>query len=538
MDDELMLNLGVTPISEDAPTGINAKYEAEYEQLVAELGKAEALSGDTVVDWSVVSDLSTTILQHKSKDIAVACYLAHGLYKSHSLEGLGTGLNIIKTMLETHFDNLFPPVKRAKARSNAMSWLADKTEPLVTALEPTVKDLDSFENCLSHLLDIQQVCDEKMAGNEPAIGTLVRAIREWRNRLKAEVEQQAKKQEKAAAPAPEVKKPEAKAAAPSSPKAAAIPIAPAAPVGELGSEQDVKAAIKSVQDVGRQVAHYKRRKNIGDPGAYSLLRSVIWMQVERLPPHENGQTPLPEMDPDRQKMIQTLLDNKSYSEVLEHIELAFCDMLFWLKGHYLAAQALQGLGHTDAQKAVQQSLAAFLQRMPGILELKFSSGSLFADEMTRIWIDEEVLGSAGGGGGAGGSEQSPWTAGLQEALSLAGKGNFKQGLDILQQGKAGTVDQRSAFMWQIANAQYFEKTGYVKLAVPLLEYLWKQLFSIKLTDWENSPMLQIAKSLSACYSNIDFVKEMTEERVARAAECKSTIYRLDVDSALLLEAQQ
>jgi type VI secretion system protein VasJ len=534
--DEVLLDLGVKPISEDAPTGINAKYEDEYEQLVAELGKAENLSGDTVVNWNVVSELSISILQNKSKDLVVACYLAHGLYRSDALVGLGSGLNIIKTMLETHFEELFPPVKRAKARANSLSWLAEKTEPLVTAFEPGIKDFESLEGCLAQLLDIQQLCDEKMSGNDPSIGSLIRSIREWRNRLKSEVEQQSKQKEKAAAPAP-TKEP-TKTATPSQSAATSIPaIQAAAPVGELGGEQDVKAAIKSVQDVGRKVAHYKRQKNIADPGAYSLLRSVVWMQVERLPPHENGLTTLPGMDPDRQKMIQTLLDNKSYVEVLQQTEVAFCDSLFWLKGHYLAAQALQGLGHEDAQKAVQQSLAAFLNRMPGVLELKFSSGELLADEMTRIWIDGEVLGSGSGGGSGGGSEQNPWTVGLQNALSLAGKGNFKQGLSVLRQGKSAAVDQRAAFMWQLINAQYFEKTGYVKLAVPLLEHLWKQLFSLNLTEWEASPSLLIAKSLFACYSNIDFVKEMTEARVARAAECRSTIYRLDVDTALLLETQ-
>lgn len=532
--DDVLLDLGIKPISEDAPTGINAKYEDEYEQLVAELGKAENLSGDTIVKWDVVSELAISILQNKSKDIVVACYLAHGLYRSNGLDGLGSGLNIIKTMLETYFDDLYPPLKRVKARSNSLSWLAEKTEPMVTVLAPGVKDFESIEGCLAQLLDIQQVCDDKMPGNEPAIGTLIRAFREQRNRLKAEVEQQTKQKEKAAAPAPQ--KEQLKPTAPTQAAASNKPaIQPAAPVGELGGDQDVKAAIKSIQDVGRKVANYKRQKNIADPGAYSLLRTVVWMQVERLPPHENGQTMLPGMDPDMQTMIQTLLNNKSYAEVLQHTEGAFGDSLFWLKGHYLAAQALQGLGHVDAQKAVQQSLAAFLNRMPGILELKFSSGELLADDMTRIWIDGEVLGSGGGSGG--GSKQSPWTIGLQDALSLAGKGDFKQGLNVVNQGKATAVDQRSAFMWQLINAQYFEKTGYVKLAVPLLEYLWKQLLSLNLTEWETSPTLLIAKSLFACYSNIDFVKEMTEARVARAAECKSTIYRLDVDTALLLETQ-
>ena len=191
-------------------------------------------------------------------------------------------MQVLSEMLSTYYDGLFPPLKRVKARANALYWLAEKTEPLITALNPKVGELEVFEGCLSHLNIIQDICDEKMQDKGPPLGAFKRTIKNWRDHLKTEADKNAKKAEAANAPTET-------AAAPVAAKPVEKPvaaIAPAAPVGELGGDQDVRAAVKSIQDVGKKVAAFKRQKNPGDPGAYSLLRTSIWMQVERFRPRK------------------------------------------------------------------------------------------------------------------------------------------------------------------------------------------------------------------------------------------------------------
>ncbi|MDN4502250.1 type VI secretion system protein TssA [Alteromonadaceae bacterium BrNp21-10] len=539
MDERLAL-LGKTPISDAAPAGEDAKYDDNYEAMVAELAKLEAVSAENPIDWEVVNDLAIGILENRSKDIVAACYLAHGLYQKQNLSGFNAGLNVISDMLITYYDDLFPPVKRIKARANILSWLAEKTEPLITALDPTVKDFESLQTCLDHINNIQTVCDEKMADKGPAIGGLKRAVRNWRDHLKVEVDKQAKQQaaaaQSAAEPAAENKTAEAPktntptAPKPSTPTAAAI--APAAPVSDMGSPQDVKAAVKSILDVSRKIAQFKREQNIGDPAAYSLLRTSIWLQIERLPPAESGVTQLPEIEPDRQRLLQNLLESGDYANLLTAAESAFCDSMFWLDAHRYAASALEGLGHTNAQQAVALSTQHFVNCFPGITELKFVSGTPFANDMTKLWLDE--IASSGDGQGGGGSSGNTWDSAFQQALPLAGKGKFAEGLKIIQDGKQTAKDGREKFMWQLTAAQYLEKSGHVAMAVPQLEHLWKQIVSQDLMEWDVTASVNVAKSLKTCYGHKSFKDKMNPERSARIEELESLIYRLDIDAALML----
>ena len=540
--DEKLLTLGSVPVSDENPTGENAKYDEEYEQLLAELGKLESVSADGGVDWPLVTDLATGILESKSKDILIACYLAHGLYQQQGLSGLEAGMKVICDMLETYYDDMFPPLKRVKARANALSWLAEKTEPLVAGLNPKVADFELFDRCLNTVNSIQQICDEKMADNGPALGAFKRAIKNWRDHLKTEVDKQnrekekAQQQESAAKQATEkpVVAPQSQPQPAPATKSSNVTAMPA--VGELADDKDVKAAIKSVQDVGRKLAKYKREANLADPQAYSLLRSTVWMQLERLPPSDNGVTQLPEIDTDRQRLLQNLLDSADYPTLINGAESAFCDAMFWLTAHRYSASALDALGHEKAKSAVCQGLAAFLTNFPGILDLKFVSGAPFVDEMTRLWIDEQVM-SGGAGDSAATQSADPWQGGLQGALSLAGKGKAQEGILELRKGMTSARDEREKFMWQLASGEFLTRTGHIAMAVPQLEYLWNQMVARNLSEWESSASVALAKSLLACYDNKNFKKEMSEERIVRYQEVKSLMYRLDMDAVLVADTK-
>jgi type VI secretion system protein VasJ len=532
--DERLSDLGKQPISDAAPAGQESKYDDDYEQLMAEVAKLEAISSDNPINWETINELAIGILETKSKDFLISCYLAHGLYLKEGMDGLDAGLNIIKDMLETYFDDMFPPARRAKARANALSWLADKTEPLISALEPKVEQFAVFESCLSQLNTIQSLCDEKMPDNSPSLGGFKRSLKNWRDHLSTENN----KLQQAAAPKTQAEKPSAQPAPAASSHVAPIPqsspsLGAAPAVGDLGSDQDVKAAIKSVQDVARKVAQYKRHKNLADPAAYSLLRTAIWMQIERLPPAENGVTQLPEIDEDRQNHLQNLLNSGAHGELIVAGENIFCDAMFWLNSHRFVASALEALGHEVAKQALVQSVVAFVNCFPGIVDLKFVNGNPFADDMTKLWIAEQQGGGSGGQSSSAGT--APWESATKNALSLAAKGKFEEGLNTLTTGQLSAADAREKFMWQLSVAQLLEKTGKTKLAVAHLEHLWQKLVEESMTEWEVLPSLDVAKSLSACYLNKSFVKEMTELRITRAAELRSFIYRFDIPAALLLE---
>lgn len=114
--------LGQNPISPDNPSGNDAHYEPEFEQLQQEIDKLSIVSaaGDST-DWKKVTSLSVTILSEKSKDLLVAVYLVTGLTKTHGFEGFAVGVAFLKDLVENFWETMYPPKRRMRGRLNALS---------------------------------------------------------------------------------------------------------------------------------------------------------------------------------------------------------------------------------------------------------------------------------------------------------------------------------------------------------------------------------------------------------------------------------
>ena len=113
-------SLGKDPIQPDQPAGSDVRYEPEYEKLQAEIDKLSLPSASAGIDWKKVSDLATSILAHKSKDLLVASYLAVSQVHMRHIEGLADGLVVIHDLITTYWDGLFPPKKRMRGRVGAL----------------------------------------------------------------------------------------------------------------------------------------------------------------------------------------------------------------------------------------------------------------------------------------------------------------------------------------------------------------------------------------------------------------------------------
>jgi hypothetical protein len=76
-------SLGLDPIPGEAPAGVNARYEPEYEELQAEISKFDS-GGPRAVDAAKVVRLAQAVLEQKSKDLLVGAFFAYGLVRTDS----------------------------------------------------------------------------------------------------------------------------------------------------------------------------------------------------------------------------------------------------------------------------------------------------------------------------------------------------------------------------------------------------------------------------------------------------------------------
>ena len=102
-----------TPVSPDAPSGVDIEYDSRFLELqTAAEGKPEQQYGETIIpaqepDWSTVEKLCHQLLA-ESKDMRVLAFYARALTAKYGLAGFAAGCAAIETNLEQFWDTVYP----------------------------------------------------------------------------------------------------------------------------------------------------------------------------------------------------------------------------------------------------------------------------------------------------------------------------------------------------------------------------------------------------------------------------------------------
>jgi len=544
---EEYVQLGAAPVSDSSPTGEDIRYEENYENLENEIGKLESLSGETV-NWAVVIQDSKTILKEESKDLSVVCFLIRGLYEKEGYTGLANGFTVLQAMIDKYWETLHPPVKRARARAGAINWLAGQLQAPIAKQKPGASASKIVKTCFEIIKQTEDKLDELMGNESPNIIEVRKKIKSYVDEIEreektkiAEAERKAnldaKKQqggEDTASAAQAETAPTASTQAPVS----AAPMITGSFSSSVASDDEVSKTAKPCQEPLRNIGVYLRNKKLSDPLPYSLFRITTWIVVTQIPPATNGVTQLREVPPDKVNGYKAMLEARDFINLIPDVENSFSKAPFWLDAHRIVAAALEGLGdaYAAARRAVIDETAAFLHRFPGIIDLQFSNGTPFADDLTRLWVESEVMSSSGGGaggGGTGGNSVAPWTESAKKAQTLAGKGKFDDGIKLFQKGMVSTRSQRERAFWELEQAQFCAKAGHYSVALSQLEHLDDQVVSLGLEDWEAELSLEIARVYLMCHDKLLAKKDArSDEEVARAATLRKRVCRMDVMTAL------
>ncbi len=561
IEDHSMFSVGAAPVSEAAPCGENARYDSDFEQLEAELAKQESLAAETV-DWQRVIDLSDKILREQSKDILVGSYLCYGLLLQEGYSGLAVGLKVLADMVDQHWDCLFPPAKRLRARQTAFVWMAEKSGLIVAEKPPTAEETDAVLAAADFLKQLDQALVEKMGDQAPMFSDLSRPLKNFRQSAQAEkekAEQQAEPDsppqaqavpqadateqtpaetapaatELASASAPEPPAPQP--SAPAKPAKSAVSSKPVE-IGDLASENDSKKALRQIQQGSRDIAAFWLAQKLSDPRPYRLARQAVWLSVEKAPPDNDGVTQIAAPQAERVKFFHSKFDKGEYSELLLELEKTLARSAFWLDGHFLVVKSLRALGadYGKAAQTVVRELGCFLQRIPEVVELSFADQTPFADDATRLWINGEVLAASDTSADTGpaASADSPWESALADARSQAASGDSVSAIGLMQQGLSQAGSLRAQMYWRCALAQLLLQTGEAATAAAILEAIRKQVDEDFLSGWEPQLLAKIYHLLFQCYLKLGGKKKDDETLNSKRDKAYRKLCRFDPVTAL------
>ncbi len=502
--------LGKNPIRQDMPSGEDVRYDPVYEDLLSEIEKLASPTSQGGIDWNKIAKLAEELLREKTKNILIASYLFVAVLNSRGAEMLPPLMIMYRGIIENFWDSLFPPKKRKKARINALDWWLEK---LLTAIDSFPEDTALEEEDKISLMAELQGLDDFLAQNLDDAPLL----HQLRNRLdaiaiipKPEPEIPApEKSEEASAPetetaalaenggeaartesekdsAPE-KAPEAESAeikkAP--PPPAPPKTAPAENAEDLQGEPE--QILRRGLDMLRRAATLLMQKNPSDPTSYRLNRISAWLNIKTLPPARKGETHLPPPMDQEKEALRGLYERGNFSALLESAESRVGQYLFWTDLSRYVAESLMHLGHTAAQKVVEEETAAYVKRLPGIENLTFSDGTAFADEETKEWLREIVSsaeGSAGSAGNTGDEEQVRIAEIYKDAMSLAKEGKAAEALELLQKHSKETNSRRAGLLWRIHFVRLLLYLKKPRLAIPHAEELLAELDRYAIEIWD------------------------------------------------------
>ncbi len=520
--DQLIIDLACSPISEAEPCGINAKYEAVYEQLEAEITKSESLSSEAT-DWQNVFSFSTEILKTISKDYSTACYLAYSLIDKDGYKGLLSGSILLEKLSETFWEDMFPPKKRLRGRQNATQWFIEKTSHYLQANEPSSQDMGYIADITKTIKNLDYFLSEKMEDKAPNFSDISRPLK----RLKEIAASQASKsieppkQETteanpiATAISEVVKETVQRITKPKTKTAEKIS-ATIEPIGDIANDSDARKALKQVQDGLRKLANYHGQVKANDPKRFRFSRSALWDNLDKLPPVKDNKSQLTCPPVDKLKKVVELYEAGEYLEAINLAEKSADKMPYWFDGNRCIALCLDALG-TEFEKAKQDleaEIASFVKRLPKIIDLEYANGQAFANEPTRLWINS-LTSQSNDSNTSDNADGDVIEIAFNEAKKLAIGGKLVDGFTLLNACQANT--KREHFKIKMACAELACINGQVKVGIPMLERLVEETRTLKVADWESDFLAKALALLVNAYEKLNSSEAIEKQQQKDAA---------------------
>jgi len=526
------------PLEGAAPTGSDLSYDPEFERVAAEIEKLSNLSGGSV-DWMLIADDSKRMLSERTKDLRLAGWMTLAKAQRDGWRGVAEGLFATQALVDTYWDNMFPPAKRARARASVFTWLWEALDKMLTARAVTAADADAIKALETLVSVLDEQLNAKLGDLNPGVGRFRSVVREKVRALPAPAPPPPppKTEEVAAAPAASTNG--TAAAVQAAPVAAAppppMPDAPAIPIG--GSLEELHDAASKWQEGLRALGLAARATAPADAWGYRLLRAATWLTVDGTPEvNADKRTYVRAPSPADRTALTNVFESSNWAALVDLAEDFLTTNYYWLDLHRSEAVALERLNLQEARDAVGREAVAFAARMPGIEELEFANGTPFASPETREWLGRERARWGGGGvsaggapaaGGGGGSALAP---AVVEALAGAGNGSDASIAKLIRAAEGG--DARSRFVGRLEVARIALDKERTELALDVAELLLPDITET-LEAWE--PALA-ADALAQCLRALKTRNAEEQAADGRESLLFRRLLKLDPEAALRLRS--
>jgi type VI secretion system protein VasJ len=472
------MELAKVSVSPGDFAGEDVRFSSEYEALESELAKAQSMHDSGQIDWLKVRESSESLLRTRSKDLRVGAWLTWALYQRESFQGLLAGLGLLHHLCEHRWADVHP--NKARTRGAAISWIVPRLEQVLNENIAIKEQLPLFRRLVEHLEGLDAVFTQHLGDDAPLLLPMSR-------RLRSMVQRAADNQ-------PEPGVVGAAVAQVKQLFAAGTPI---------DNEKEAHKAMRAQQDNARPLCAWWLKQKATDLRALRLNRTLLWLPIDTVPERNTEHiTALRGPPADKLKSYQDRYAQGAYADLIVEAEASLAKAPFWFDGQRMVWECLQSLNADQAMREVEIHFALLLQRLPGIIELRFQDGAPFADPATRAWISANVMPHLQTASAPRKVEvahtQPAWELALDEVLPVLRKDGLKAAVQVLKQGLQKAQGGRDRFLWQFALARLCFLAKKYELAKTQLETLDQTLQDSGVHVWEPDLALEVLHLLHSC----------------------------------------
>ncbi|MDO8989122.1 MAG: type VI secretion system protein TssA [Sideroxyarcus sp.] len=430
-------------------TGEDPRYSEQFTQIKQEIDRLSD------ANFELVMKLSREVLTTVGKDLRVAGYLIMSTLYCKGIAELPNAITVYRMIMDKLWDGCFP-VKES-ARKQAFAWLnSDRMDTFIQQQNGDSASLEDLQHLRSEIDQLNKMARLRM-GDEAPQWTRINAwvdnyLREKTNQASALEQEQNTQAQKLSQ------------------------------TQTAGSDAPLTES-RAEQQIGKIVTFYRERGERAQ--AVALSRAIRWGGLA-MPPNEAGVTRIP---PLRESALNELAALQASGAGPDQV-FTLCENLLMEPGaqwnldlQYIAHKALVALNDTASTHVLEAEIKSLLKRCVGLADLCYAGNVVFANEITKEWLNSLATEAPAESEEPAGSTADTEVKNITIAASKACTGgNLVAGLDVLKELPGNTGRQR--FIRRIEEARLCIKTKQTEMAKSMLEALDREIVRSDLSAWE------------------------------------------------------
>jgi type VI secretion system protein ImpA len=566
------------PLPGPNPGGANLRYDPLYDKLKEARREDDAApQGEwthprKLADWPQVIKLASDALATKSKDLQIAAWLTEGLAHQEGLAGLKSGLDLMRGLVEQHWDHLYPELEDGDTglRAAPLDWVGRYLHPVIRSVPLNKSGHDFFRYKEARVTGYEADAakdEKKLAARQAAIEDKKLTAEDfdkafdatpkaWYKQLVADLNDcgQALQtldglaQAKFADAAPNfmdlqkgldevgdvarqllTKKLQLDPDPPEATPSGALGEGPGGG-GAAGAAGALAPEPANAEDAAGRIAvavRFLRRADPKNPAPYLILRGFRWGELRA-----RGGEVAPKLLTAPPTQLRThlkglLLDGK-WAELLDAGEDVMATPLGrgWLdlQRYELTACGQLGSEYDLVASAIRTALVGLLRDVPCLPDLTLMDDTPTANVETRGWLQSSGLVAAAAQAAAEAAAQpTPAAPAMRpslgrvfdRAMDEVRAGRPQKGIEVLMREAEQEKSARARFLCRSEAAGIMVEAGLEAVAMPILKELVDAIDAHKLEEWEAGTV--VARPMGLMYRCL--------QKIGGAADAKDDLYR-------------